>query len=103
MLERYLDPFSHGTTATCGIKQASAGERERLGMPRAREFEDHRILVEPGKGLPIIFEAGHTKHLPRHRRRGRHKLFGDCVVPGKWICRHSDFSLLVVKWYRAIL
>jgi len=103
MFDRYLDPFSHGATATCGIKQASAGERECLGVLRARELEDHRVLVEACKCLPIIFEAGHAKHFSRYCRRGCRKLSGDGIVLCKGIGRHSDFSFLGVKWYKGKL
>src|SRR5947208_16955237 len=93
MLERYLDPFLHGATKSGRIKQVGTRERERLAMPGGFQLEDHGVLVETCKGLTIVLQTGHAKHLSGDRGRRSGHLTGNCIVLSAWICGHSSFHL----------
>src|ERR1700693_4230938 len=89
--------------ATRWIKQARPGQRERLGMARDSEFEDHRALVEPGKRLPIALETRHAKHLPCYRGRYRCEFSSYCIVLSTCIDKHDSFPLKDATRHQSIV
>ena len=85
-------PLPHRAPAPW-VKQVRAGQRQRRGVLRLAQLEHHRAVVERGKRLARMLEAGHAEHfaalhLVRCGQRG-----GNGVVFGAGVGGHGWFFL----------